>query len=103
MRSAAASYSSKDSSSPSSSHHYHLLVRNGGGSQGQCRTSVVLVWLVQVKLYRYWNVEMQLQKQRVEGRYVTRLIQELRMKGGSFELGKDPYCGRKKKSSSTET
>ncbi|CAN1841397.1 hypothetical protein LINPERHAP1_LOCUS36473 [Linum perenne] len=43
-----------------------------------------------VKLYRYWNVEMQLQKQRVEGRYVTRLIQELRMKGGSFELGKDP-------------
>ncbi|CAN1181906.1 hypothetical protein LINPERPRIM_LOCUS40572 [Linum perenne] len=66
-------------------------------------TSVVLVWLVQVKLYRYWNVEMQLQKQRVEGRYVTRLIQELRMKGGSFDLGKDPYCGRKKKSSSTET
>ncbi|CAN1248150.1 hypothetical protein LINPERPRIM_LOCUS6627 [Linum perenne] len=63
---------------------------------------MVLVWLVQVKLYRYWNVERQLQKQRVEGRSVTRLIQELRMKGGSFELGKDPYCGRKMKSSSVE-
>ncbi|CAN0922951.1 hypothetical protein LINGRAHAP2_LOCUS33311 [Linum grandiflorum] len=68
-------------------------------------TSLVFVWLVQVQLYRYWKVWRQVQREKGDNRAVTRCIQELRMKGGSFELGKDPYQswgGKKMKSSSVE-
>ncbi|KAG8385950.1 hypothetical protein BUALT_Bualt03G0098500 [Buddleja alternifolia] len=65
-------------------------------------TSLVIVFLVQVKLCRYWKVDGQLQRDRTEGRALTRCIQELRMKGASFDLCKEPQNGKKLKSSSVE-
>ncbi|XP_051128488.1 uncharacterized protein LOC127249624 [Andrographis paniculata] len=65
-------------------------------------TSLAIVSLVQVKLCRYWKVEQQLQRERAAGRALARCIQELRMKGASFDLGKEPQNGRKMKSSSVE-
>ncbi|KAL6513979.1 hypothetical protein OROHE_019435 [Orobanche hederae] len=66
-------------------------------------TSFVFVILVQVKLCRYWKVDRQLQRDRAEGRALTRCVQELRMKGGSFDLGKEPQMnGKRLKSSSVE-
>ncbi|XP_059666586.1 uncharacterized protein LOC132312295 [Cornus florida] len=65
-------------------------------------TSLVLIFLVQVKLCRYWKVANQLQRERSDGRAVTRCIQELRMKGASFDLSKEPSNGRRMKSSSVE-
>ncbi|KAL2245166.1 UNVERIFIED_CONTAM: hypothetical protein Sindi_2784800 [Sesamum indicum] len=65
-------------------------------------TSLVIVFLVQVKLCRYWKVERQLQRDRTDGRALTRCIQELRMKGASFDLSKEPQDGKKLKSSSVE-
>ncbi|XVF03543.1 hypothetical protein REPUB_Repub05bG0003000 [Reevesia pubescens] len=65
-------------------------------------TSLVFVFLVQVKLYRYWKVWKQLQRERNDNRALTRCIQELRMKGASFDLSKEPHIGRRMKSSSVE-
>ncbi|KAE8713730.1 PA200 protein [Hibiscus syriacus] len=65
-------------------------------------TSLVFVFLVQVKLYRYWKVEKQLQRERSDNRVLTRCIQELRMKGESFDLSKEPHIGKRMKSSSVE-
>ncbi|KAK8468587.1 hypothetical protein PHAVU_006G061800 [Phaseolus vulgaris] len=65
-------------------------------------TSLVFVVLVQVKVHRYWKVWAQLQRERSDGRAVTRCIQELRMKGASFDLSKEPNCGKRMKSSSVE-
>ncbi|CAA3005209.1 RNA polymerase II elongation factor ELL3 isoform 1 [Olea europaea subsp. europaea] len=65
-------------------------------------TSLVLVFLVQVKLYRYWKVDRQLQRERADGRALTRCIQELRMKGESFDLSTEPQIGKRMKSSSVE-
>ncbi|KAL8462062.1 hypothetical protein ACS0TY_032416 [Phlomoides rotata] len=65
-------------------------------------TSLVMVFLVQVKLCRYWKVDRQLQRDRVEARALTRCIQELRMKGASFDLSKGPQSGKRMKSSSVE-
>lgn len=65
-------------------------------------TSVVIVLLVQVKLCRYWKAERQLQREKVDNRTLTRCIQELRMKGASFDLSKEPQNGKKMKSSSVE-
>ncbi|XP_020214601.1 uncharacterized protein LOC109798662 [Cajanus cajan] len=65
-------------------------------------TSLVFVGLVQVKVHRYWKVWGQLQRERSDGRAVTRCIQELRMKGASFDLSKEPHCGKRMKSSSVE-
>lgn len=65
-------------------------------------TSLVMVFLVQVKLCRYWKVDRQLQRDRVEARTLTRCIQELRMKGASFDLSKEPQNGKRMKSSSVE-
>ncbi|KAL2332882.1 hypothetical protein Fmac_014095 [Flemingia macrophylla] len=65
-------------------------------------TSLVFVGLVQVKLHRYWKVWGQLQRERSGARAVTRCIQELRMKGASFDLSKEPHCGKRMKSSSVE-
>ncbi|KAJ7963488.1 RNA polymerase II elongation factor ELL3 isoform 1 [Quillaja saponaria] len=65
-------------------------------------TSLVLVFLVQVKLYRYWKVCRQLQKEKNDNRALTRCIQELRMKGASFDLSKEPQSGKRMKSSSVE-
>ncbi|OIW20467.1 hypothetical protein TanjilG_11868 [Lupinus angustifolius] len=67
-------------------------------------TSLVFVVLAQVKLVRYWKVWAQLQREKSDSRTVGRCIQELRMKGASFDLSKEPLCGKKKgiKSSSVE-
>lgn len=85
---------------------------NGGG--GSCKiwwipslislsTSLVFVFLVQVKLVRYWKVWEQLQRERNDSRGVGRCIQELRMKGASFDLSKELQVnGKKMKSSSVE-
>ncbi|PIN24406.1 hypothetical protein CDL12_02860 [Handroanthus impetiginosus] len=48
-------------------------------------TSLVIVFLVQVKLCRYWKVKRQLQRDRAKGRAPTRCIQELRMKGAKLK------------------
>ncbi|CAA3005208.1 Hypothetical predicted protein [Olea europaea subsp. europaea] len=53
-----------------------------------------------VKLYRYWKVDRQLQRERADGRALTRCIQELRMKGESFDLSTEPQIGKRMKSSS---
>lgn len=87
-------------------------VQKGGG--GSCKiwwipsmislcTSLVFVFLVQVKLYRYWKVWEQLQRERNDSRSVGRCIQELRMKGASFDLSKElGLNGKRMKSSSVE-
>ncbi|KAG6790879.1 hypothetical protein POTOM_007049 [Populus tomentosa] len=65
-------------------------------------TSLVFVFLVQVKVCRYWKVWRQLQREKNDNRALTRCIQELRMKGASFDLSKEPLSGKKMKSSSVE-
>ncbi|KAI8553079.1 hypothetical protein RHMOL_Rhmol06G0317300 [Rhododendron molle] len=65
-------------------------------------TSVVIMLLVQMKLYRYWKVERQLQRERVQSRALTRCIQELRMKGAAFDPSKEPQNAKRMKSSSVE-
>ncbi|XP_058782143.1 uncharacterized protein LOC131656440 [Vicia villosa] len=66
-------------------------------------TSLVFVFLVQVKLYRYWKVWERLQRERCDSRGVGRCIQELRMKGASFDLSKElGLNGKRMKSSSVE-
>ncbi|KAL3643296.1 hypothetical protein CASFOL_014111 [Castilleja foliolosa] len=67
-------------------------------------TSLVFVFLVQLKLWGYWKVDRQLQRDRAEGRALTRCVQELRMKGASFDLSKEPGMmnGKRMKSSSVE-
>ncbi|CAI9756775.1 unnamed protein product [Fraxinus pennsylvanica] len=56
-----------------------------------------------VKLYRYWKVDRQLQRERADGRALTRCIQELRMKGASFDLSKEPQIGKRMKSSNSSS
>ncbi|KAJ6422947.1 hypothetical protein OIU84_023974 [Salix udensis] len=63
-------------------------------------TSLVFVFLVQVKVCRYWKVWRQLQREKNDNRALTRCIQELRMKGASFDLSKEPLSGKRMKSSS---
>ncbi|KAI3673917.1 hypothetical protein L6452_40048 [Arctium lappa] len=65
-------------------------------------TCCMMILLVQMKLCRYWKVYGQLQRERVENRALTRCIQELRMKGASFDLSKEPGNGKRMKSSSVE-
>lgn len=65
-------------------------------------TSMALIVLTQVKVCRYWKAWRRLQRERGDGRAVTRCIQELRMKGASFDLGKEPNSGKRMKSSSVE-
>ncbi|KAL1820869.1 hypothetical protein ACET3Z_015738 [Daucus carota] len=65
-------------------------------------TSLALVLFVQVKLCRYWKVWKQLQGERGDHRSLTRCVQELRMKGASFDLSKEPMSAKRMKSSSVE-
>ncbi|XP_048323570.1 uncharacterized protein LOC107417076 [Ziziphus jujuba] len=65
-------------------------------------TSFVFVVLVQIKLCGYWKVWKQLQREKSDNRALTRCIQELRMKGASFDLSKEPQSGKRMKSSSVE-
>ncbi|GAB4845856.1 hypothetical protein Ancab_024860 [Ancistrocladus abbreviatus] len=65
-------------------------------------TSMVIVFWVQVKLFSYWKVSRQLKGVKNDNRALTRCIQELRMKGGSFDLSKEPQLSKRMKSSSVE-
>jgi hypothetical protein len=65
-------------------------------------TSLVFVSLVQVKICSYWKVSRQLQREKNNDRALTKCIQELRMKGASFDLSKEPVSGKRMKSSSVE-
>lgn len=65
-------------------------------------TSMVIVGLVQAKVWRYWKVQGQLQREKGDNRALTRCIQELRMKGSSFDLSKEPALRKRMKSSSVE-
>lgn len=68
-------------------------------------TSLVMVSLVQVEIFRYWKVWRQLQRERSECRALARCVQELRMKGASFDLEKEKEPlgnGKRMKSSSVE-
>ncbi|PKA51221.1 hypothetical protein AXF42_Ash010661 [Apostasia shenzhenica] len=63
-------------------------------------TSVVLISSVQLTICTYWRVQGQLQRERGEGRSLARCVQELRMKGASFDLSKEPQILRRMQSSS---
>ncbi|XP_042482313.1 uncharacterized protein LOC122062738 [Macadamia integrifolia] len=65
-------------------------------------SSLAMIVLVQMKLCKYWKVSRQLQREKSDSRAVTRCIQELRMKGRSFDLSKEPQTARRMKSSSVE-
>ncbi|XP_076942555.1 uncharacterized protein LOC143612453 [Bidens hawaiensis] len=62
----------------------------------------VMVFLVHVKVCRYWKVFGLLEREQVGNRALTRCVQELRMKGVSFDLSKEPGGGNRMKSSSVE-
>ncbi|KAF8099117.1 hypothetical protein N665_0251s0041 [Sinapis alba] len=66
-------------------------------------TSLVLVFLVQAKLFLFWKVSKGVHRERNDNRTLTRCVLELRMKGSSFDLSKEPMSGKRmKKSSSVE-
>ncbi|KAK4275237.1 hypothetical protein QN277_018354 [Acacia crassicarpa] len=67
-------------------------------------TSAVFIVLVQLKMNAYWRMWREVKREREAGRGLTRCVQELRMKGASFDLSKDPNQngGKKMKSSSVE-
>ncbi|XP_077236595.1 uncharacterized protein LOC143878177 [Tasmannia lanceolata] len=65
-------------------------------------TSIFIICFVQLKLFRYAKVLSQLQRERSDNRALVRCIQELRMKGESFDLSKEPQTARRMKSSSVE-
>ncbi|XP_010536779.1 PREDICTED: uncharacterized protein LOC104811695 [Tarenaya hassleriana] len=65
-------------------------------------SSLVMVLLVQAKLFLYWKVCRRLERERNDNRALTRCVQELRMKGSSFDLSKEPLSGKRMKSSSVE-
>ncbi|KAJ1390334.1 putative tetraspanin-18-like [Sesbania bispinosa] len=67
-----------------------------------CQWVGIAVLVIQVKVQRYWKVCGQLQRERNDSRAVGRCIQELRMKGASFDLSKEPHSGKRMKSSSVE-
>ncbi|XP_071694310.1 uncharacterized protein [Rutidosis leptorrhynchoides] len=56
-------------------------------------TCCEMIFLVQLKLCRYWKLNGQLLRERNDSRVLTRCVQELRMKGASFDLSKEPVAG----------
>ncbi|KAK9080717.1 hypothetical protein SSX86_000475 [Deinandra increscens subsp. villosa] len=65
-------------------------------------TSIVMVFLVHVTMCRYWKAYGELERERAGNRALTRCVQELRMKGVSFDLSKEAGGGNRMKSSSVE-
>ncbi|CAB4312251.1 unnamed protein product [Prunus armeniaca] len=63
---------------------------------------MTILFTSSVNLCRYWKVWNQLQREKTDNRALTRCIQELRMKGASFDLSKEPQSGKRMKSSSVE-
>uniref|UniRef100_A0A7N0RCJ2 Uncharacterized protein n=1 Tax=Kalanchoe fedtschenkoi TaxID=63787 RepID=A0A7N0RCJ2_KALFE len=65
--------------------------------------SLFVIFVVQVRVYKYWKVRGQMEKLRSENRSLSRCVVELRMKGRSFDLGKGAVSSKKAmKSSSVE-
>ncbi|XP_020266659.1 uncharacterized protein LOC109842164 [Asparagus officinalis] len=64
-------------------------------------TSLVLIIAVQFKVSMYWKVMRALQRERSDGRTLARTVQELRMKGSSFDLSKELQLGTKRMKSSS--
>ncbi|KAI3686164.1 hypothetical protein L1987_79837 [Smallanthus sonchifolius] len=94
-------------------HVFFFTILSTSASETTCRkwwvpmvvnlsTCVVMVFWVHVKLCRYWKVYGQLERERADNRALTRCVQELRMKGVSFDLSKEPGIGNRIKSSSVE-
>ncbi|XP_059066498.1 uncharacterized protein LOC131857790 [Cryptomeria japonica] len=66
-------------------------------------TSVILICAILYKIVIRGRVHMGLQKDKANLRSVSKCIQELRMKGVSFDLSKEPQNAKRMKSSSVET
>ncbi|KAI4315949.1 hypothetical protein L6164_023972 [Bauhinia variegata] len=72
-----------------------MLARNGGSLLlFPSQPRLCFAFSVQVKLHGYWKVSRQLQREKNDNRALTRCIQELRMKGASFDLSKEPHSGK---------
>ncbi|CAA6672387.1 unnamed protein product [Spirodela intermedia] len=96
----------------------NLLFAGGNGGGAACgsyrrwwlpcclslMTSLALVSAVQARLWRFWAAARRVQRERVEARALARCVQELRMKGKSFDLCKVPVVGggRRMKSAGEE-
>ncbi|OAY66483.1 hypothetical protein ACMD2_25936 [Ananas comosus] len=68
-------------------------------------TSLVLACAVHARVSGYWDASRRLTRERGEGRALARCMQELRMKGASFDLSKQPHAAastKRMKSSSVE-
>ncbi|KAM0943030.1 hypothetical protein DsansV1_C13g0117951 [Dioscorea sansibarensis] len=65
-------------------------------------TSLVIVSSVQAIVCAYWRGWKELQRERGDARALARCLQELRMKGASFDLSREPQTVRRAKSSSVE-
>ncbi|KAH9312019.1 hypothetical protein KI387_027054, partial [Taxus chinensis] len=65
-------------------------------------TSFVLACAIQHKVFVQGNVRKMLQRDKTDLRALNRCIQELRMKGISFDLSKEPQPAKNWKSSSVE-
>ncbi|WOK92016.1 hypothetical protein Cni_G00707 [Canna indica] len=65
-------------------------------------TSLVVAGAVQAAVRAYWALSRRLQRERGDGRALARCVQELRMKGDSFDLSKEPQTSKRMKSSSVE-
>lgn len=64
---------------------------------------LVMVLLVQMKLFMFWKVCGEIQREKTDNRGLMRCIRELRSKGVSFDLSKEPGInGKRIKSSSVE-
>lgn len=94
-------------------HFIFLTLLFGSSDHSRCKdwwvpctlslgTSIAIVFGVQSRLFGYWKVWGELQRERGNGRALTRCVQELRMKGASFDLSKEPVPAKKMKSSSVE-
>uniref|UniRef100_A0ACD5V924 Uncharacterized protein n=1 Tax=Avena sativa TaxID=4498 RepID=A0ACD5V924_AVESA len=55
--------------------------------------SLALAAAVQLRVCAYWRAARRLRRERGDARALARCVQELRMKGASFDLSKEPQCG----------
>lgn len=65
-------------------------------------TCLVLIISAQMSICSYWKIHGKLQGERGDGRALSRCVQELRMKGASFDLSREPQGSLRMKSSSVE-
>jgi hypothetical protein len=55
--------------------------------------SLALAAAVQLRVCAYWRAARRLRRERGDARALARCVQELRLKGASFDLSKEPQCG----------